>query len=298
MNKVYEIVTDRIIAELEKGTIPWRQPWKESGRPVNLVSRKPYQGINVILLRSTCRSSPYWLTFKQAKDLGGHVRKGEKATPVVFWKWTERTERDPETGEERKDRFPILRYYSVFNADQVEGIAVPEEAPRPFNPVEHAEGIISAMPSRPEIQHRGDRAYYSPRLDQVVLPPKGAFDSENGYYSVAFHELTHSTGHSSRLHRFDTEDLAPFGSTDYSKEELVAELGSVNTNGHNHVTMRRWNSRKLNTNGSRHTCRCSAATSAFRTSRCSTPSCMSPSMAANGAGYPHGLATGTPSTPA
>ena len=226
MNKVYEIFTDRIISELEKGTIPWRQPWKESGRPVNLVSRKPYQGINVILLRSTCRSSPYWLTFKQAKDLGGHVRKGEKATPVVFWKWTERTERDPETGEERKDGFPILRYYSVFNADQVEGIAVPEEAPRPFNPVEHAEGIISAMPSCPEIQHRGDRAYYSPRLDQVVLPPKGIFDSENGYYSVAFHELTHSTGHSSRLHRFDTEDLAPFGSTDYSKEELVAELGA------------------------------------------------------------------------
>ena len=226
MNKVYEIVTDRIIAELEKGTIPWRQPWKESGRPVNLVSRKPYRGINVILLRSTCRSSPYWLTFKQAKNLGGNVRKGEKATPVVFWKWTEKVQPDPETGEERKDGFPILRYYSVFNADQVEGVAVPEEAPRRFNPVEHAEGIISAMPSRPEIQHRGDRAYYSPRLDQVVLPPKGVFDSENGYYSVAFHELTHSTGHSSRLHRFDTEDLAPFGSTDYSKEELVAELGA------------------------------------------------------------------------
>ncbi len=226
MNKVYEIVTDRIIAELEKGTIPWRQPWKESGRPVNLVSRKPYRGINVILLRSTCRSSPYWLTFKQAKNLGGHVRKGEKATPVVFWKWTEKTDRDPETGEERKDGFPILRYYSVFNADQVEGVAVPKESPRPFNPVECAEEIISAMHSRPTIEPRGDRAYYSPRLDQVVLPLKGAFDSENGYYSVAFHELTHSTGHSSRLSRFDSEALAPFGSTDYSKEELVAELGA------------------------------------------------------------------------
>ena len=103
---------------------------------------------------------------------------------------------------------------------------MPQAQARPFNPVERAEEILSGMPSRPEIQHRGDRAYYSPRLDHVVLPPESAFDAESGYYSVAFHELTHSTGHASRLGRFDTEALAPFGRTDYSKEELVAELGA------------------------------------------------------------------------
>ena len=231
MNRVYEIVTDRIVAELEKGTIPWRQPWNGSGSslPENLISRKRYRGINAAMLYAKGYGSPYWLTFKQAKSLGGHVRKGEKAMPVVFWKFNEVKE-DKDTGERKNTvrDFPILRYYSVFNVEQVEGIEkhIPAEEARPFNPIDKAEEIVSSMPSRPIIEHKGDRAYYSPRLDQVVLPTKGRFNSEDGYYSVAFHELTHSTGHASRLSRFDTTDLAPFGSADYSKEELIAELGA------------------------------------------------------------------------
>ena len=224
----FEIVTARIIVELEKGRIPWRKPWKDSGLPINLVSKRRYRGINVILLNSTGHSTPCWLTQRQVNDLGGRIRPGEEPSSIVFWKWLQVTKVDPKTGKKRDIHLPLTRLYDVYNADQVEEISrhVPQEKPRLFNSIRLAEEILAGMPKCPAIQHRGDRAQYSPGLDQVVLPPMTQFDSETDYYSVAFHELIHSTGHASRLQRFEAEALAPFGSTDYSKEELVAEIGA------------------------------------------------------------------------
>ena len=227
-NKVYEIVTDRIIAELEKGTIPWRQPWKYAGLPANFVSKRRYRGINILLLSSAGHSTRYWLTQKQVENLGGYVRPGEKATLIVFWKWLQIAKRNAEAGKQKQVQFPMIRRYDVFNTDQVEGIGhrIPPEQPRSFKPIQRAEETISRMPNRPEILHGDERAYYTPWLDRVVLPPKTRFDSEDDYYSVAFHELTHSTGHPSRVKRFEANSMIPFGSLDYSKEELVAEFGA------------------------------------------------------------------------
>jgi antirestriction protein ArdC len=227
---VYDIVTEKIVSMLEAGTIPWRRPWTVENRmPANLVSKKAYRGINTFLLGATAMargySSPWWVTFKQAADLGGHVRKGEKATIAVFWKMTEH--QDSETGETKE--VPLLRYFNIFNLDQTEGIAAPAETETgsTFTPIETAERIVSDMPNRPEIRHGGDRAYYSPLLDYVQLPHPESFAQPENYYATAFHEITHSTGHKSRLDRGLGERLAPFGSPDYSREELIAEMGAA-----------------------------------------------------------------------
>lgn len=229
-SKVYEIVTERIVAALEKGTVPWRQTWAQSRWPSNLVSQKHYRGMNVFMLAAQGHRSPWWLTFNQAKALGGSVKKGEKGTPVTFWKFIERTEATDKG--QRTKRIPFLRYFTVFNADQCSGLEahVPKaDAPAEFRPIEAAAAIVDGMPQRPEIRHGGDAAYYSPLADRVQMPHREAFDAPENYYSALFHELTHSTGHESRLGRLkDRRDaLAPFGSADYSREELVAEMGAA-----------------------------------------------------------------------
>jgi antirestriction protein ArdC len=226
----YQVITDRVITLLEQGNIPWQKPW-QSGQllPQNLISRKAYRGVNVFLLHAMMYESPFWLTFNQAKELGGNVKRGEKACPVVFWKWL-----DVDENNERK-RVPFLRYYSVFNIAQCEGIEahVPEteQTKRQHNPIEAGERIVSAMPSRPEIKHGLDRAYYSPGGDFVGMPSPEQFKSGEDYYSVLFHELTHSTGHESRLNRKGVSGAdgqwSAFGSQSYSKEELVAEMGAA-----------------------------------------------------------------------
>ena len=120
---VYEIITDRIVRLLEDGVVPWRRPWAgPDDAPKNVVSRKDYRGVNAFLLSAMGYESPYWLTFKQAKALGGSVRKGERSTPVVFWKWIERASEDPETGETETKKIPLVRYYNVFNAEQCDGL--------------------------------------------------------------------------------------------------------------------------------------------------------------------------------
>lgn len=232
MVTVYEVVTDRILAELEKGVVPWRRPWRVTGgegMPANLVSKKPYRGINPFLLTCSGYSSPWWVSFKQAKSLGGCVRKGERGCPVVFWKIGEH---EDEAGRVRKSF--ILRYYTVFNVAQVDGIEdkVPKapgaEGGAPaFTPIESAARIIEGMPLRPSIAHGGDRAFYMPSADRVQLPKPETFERAEGYYSVAFHELSHSTGHASRVGREGIETVAPFGSPVYSREELVAEMSSA-----------------------------------------------------------------------
>ncbi len=228
-NTIYEMITERVITLLKQGTIPWRKPWSggsSSDMPINLKSKREYRGINVFLLACMGYSSRYWLSYKQAKEKGGQVRKGEKGTPVIFWKRYET--KDRKTGEDVV--LPVLRYYTVFNLDQVDGLEAPD-APEPvshdFRSIEEAERIIRDMPKRPEIQHAEPRAFYRPSTDTVNLPRPELFPEPEEYYSTAFHELTHATGHESRLNRRPSSEIRHFGDKEYSQEELVAEMGSA-----------------------------------------------------------------------
>lgn len=242
--KVYEVINNKIMELLQQGTVPWRKSWHaQSNYPKNLLSKKEYRGINIFLLGCQQYSSPYWLTFKQCQDKGGHVRKGEKSTPVIFWKWIDRKDADGADGEESigNGKIPMLRYYSVFNLEQIEGITAPpspETAINPFTPIERAEQIIAAMPLRPDIRHGGNNACYSPMLDYIKLPEPSAFQSPEEYYSTAFHELAHSTGHASRVGRKGILEPSYFGSHEYSKEELVAEMGAAFLCGHAGIEQR------------------------------------------------------------
>lgn len=233
---VYSVITERMIALLQQGTIPWQKPWSgQDQAPQNLLSHKPYRGVNTFLLHAMAFKSPYWLTFKQAQELGGHVRKGEKACPVVFWKWLEPKSADA-SAESKTKRIPLLRYYSVFNVAQCDDIPesripAPETTTRQHEAIEQAEQIVTGMPKRPSIEHGGARACYWPSFDRVDMPEAEAFSTAEDYYGVLFHELTHSTGHESRLARkgvAGTEgEWSAFGSTPYAKEELVAEMGAA-----------------------------------------------------------------------
>jgi antirestriction protein ArdC len=241
MSKVYEVITGQIVEQLERGVVPWARPWKVDGlAPSNLVSRRPYRGINVFLLAFRAATTPWWLTFRQAKALGGTVRAAERSTPVIFWRWIDRRGREVE-GEDagahddgrRGDRIPVLRYYSVFNLDQTHGIdprKVPCADACAVTEVPTAEEIVAGFPDPPTIEHRAQpRAFYRPATDSVTMPLRAAFDRTEGYYSTLFHELTHATGHAKRLARpsFDKNHAAPFGSEPYAREELVAELGAA-----------------------------------------------------------------------
>ena len=191
--------------------------------PATWSSKRPYRGINCFLLNISGYSSPYWATLNQINKLGGRVVKGQKSTPVVFWKWLEIE--DQETGE--KVEKPFLRYYRVFNLEQTTGIEAPESDKSKeieFTPIERCEGLIQNMPNKPMGQHKHQAAWYKPSLDLVNMPKPETFESEEEYYSTFFHELAHSTGHPSRLNRPTLTEMAPFGSTNYSKEELVAEM--------------------------------------------------------------------------
>lgn len=222
---VYEIVTDRIIQALEAGVVPWHQPWKV-GQAMNLVSKKPYRGVNPLILSLQNRKSPYWVSYKQLIDLGGTLKPDDKkASMVIFWKWMDTKEKDDE-GEMVK--IPLLRYYNVFNLDQIDGIEAPKEEKLEFTPVEMADKIITGYTFRngPSFLEAGDRACYSPTADMITMPAKESFDGVGEYYSTLFHEMTHSTGHKSRLARKEVVDVNLFGSDDYAQEELVAEIGS------------------------------------------------------------------------
>lgn len=225
---IYEQVTARIMEVLETGTVPWKKPWRSSEGARNLISNKPYRGINSFLLNCSPYNSPYWMTYRQAKEKGGSVKKGEKSTPVVFWKWLDRKDAPDEDENSTSGKVPLLRYYNVFNLDQISGIPAPvEEQPaNAFSPIQQAEQIIKDMPLKPNIMFGGNRAYYSPRLDYIKLPNQDAFKSPEEFYSTAFHELSHATGHASRLGRKGVLEPSYFGSHDYSNEELVAEFGA------------------------------------------------------------------------
>jgi antirestriction protein ArdC len=223
---VYEQVTERIIAQLEAGVIPWRKEWKSTGHshlPVNYTTKKPYRGINVLLLMSACFDDSRFLTYKQAQSIGAQVRKGEKGIQIVFWSTFDGKEK--ETDDARK--IPFLRTYTVFHVSQCDGIPadLPFDAPI-FEPIPAAQLLADNYLTREhiELKHGGDRAFYSPALDYVQMPSRESFASPDAYYSTLFHEMGHSTGHPSRLDREKSKGGNAFGSELYSKEELVAEF--------------------------------------------------------------------------
>lgn len=233
--KVYELINNRIMELLEQGTVPWRKTWNaQSNYPKNLITRKDYRGINHFLLSCMPYSSPYWMTFKQVQDKGGHVLKGSMSTPVIFWKFLDKKhvdiseEQDSGTGKIR-----LLRYYSVFNLDQTEGLPAPEpeETHKDHEHLQEPEQVIKGMPFKPEIRFGGNKACYSPSLDYVQLPHLHTFEGPEEYYSTLFHELVHSTGHASRLGRKSILEPSYFGGHKYSKEELVAEMGAAFLSG-------------------------------------------------------------------
>lgn len=222
MKDVYAEVTARIVEQLEQGVIPWHKPWIASGAAISRSTGKPYSLLNQILL---ARPGEY-ATFKQIQQEGGRVKKGAKSSMVVFWKWLE--QEDEETKEIKK--IPFLRYYNVFHIDQCEGIKAKHSKPLPniAQPDEAAEAIARDYLTRSGVRlihEEGNRAFYRPSTDSITLPLLAQFKNTAEYYSTLFHEMTHSTGHSSRLDRLTK--VAAFGSEDYSKEELVAEIGAA-----------------------------------------------------------------------
>ena len=230
----YQQVTELILEHLENGVVPWRCPWnREVGRPRNFTSGKVYRGINVVLLG--CRqfdaaASPWWMTYRQASERGGHVRKGERGSLVVKYgtfdlKGVVATKAD---GTKRQGRF--LRLFTVFNATQIEGIEFPPSATAgtgltPEQRIERAEAIVKAMPQRPIIREgNGARACYRPSMDEIEMPDFSIFQSPESYYGTLFHELGHATGHPLRLNRDSLTKHDAFGGQVYSQEELVAEM--------------------------------------------------------------------------
>jgi antirestriction protein ArdC len=219
---IYAEITNRIIAEMEQGQIPWQKPWMASGAAISHTTGKAYSLLNQMLLGRAGE----WLTFKQCQAEGGYIRKGEKSRICVFWKWLE--QEDEETGEVKQ--VPFLRYYNVFHISQCENIRAKYQQtnPNPAKADEAAEAIITEYVKREGVtlEHReGDAAFYQPAADRIVLPMMKQFTETAEYYGTAFHEMVHSTGHMKRLARLDT--TANFGGEEYSKEELVAEIGSA-----------------------------------------------------------------------
>ena len=234
---VYGIVTEKIVNLLESGIVPWRRPWTSTGLPRNLITKKPYRGINYFLLSASKFVSPFWLTMRQANELGGSIRKGEESTIVTFWKiddakQNETEELDVEPKDEKNRRRFVLRFYRVWNLEQcILPQAVLDKLPKmethQHDPIEAVEKIIAGMPNPPEIVRAGSKAYYSPITDRITLPPRELFESAAEDAATTLHELSHSTGHERRLAREGITEVAPFGSAVYSREELVAELSAA-----------------------------------------------------------------------
>lgn len=226
---VYEMVTDRIIEQLENGVIPWEKPWTgiRSGA-FNRISKKSYSLLNQMLLKHDGE----YATFKQWSDLGGKIRKGEKSEIIVFWKVLP-IEEVQEDGEKVVKQIPLLKYINVFHISQVDGVEpLPEEELHDIEPIEKAENVLKNYWTRENItvDHiAGNHAYYSPSFDKICLPLFEQFKDSNEYYSTAFHESVHSTMKESRCNRAEERKnkLVAFGSEEYSKEELVAEIGSA-----------------------------------------------------------------------
>ena len=223
---VYEMVTDRIIEQLEQGVIPWEKPWGGViDGAYNRISKRPYSLLNQMLLQH----SGEYATFKQWSELGGHIKKGEKSEIVVFWKLQPYEEENAD-GEKIIKQIPLLRYYNVFHISQVDGVDPKELDLNEFEPIEEAERIKTEYMTREHLkilEKLTDKAFYSPAFDYIQVPCKEQYRNVEEFYSTLFHEMVHSTGYKTRLDREDVKDCMYFGSENYSKEELTAELGSA-----------------------------------------------------------------------
>ena len=234
---IYNKITDLILDDLKQGTRPWFKPWRDS--PENLAiskplraNGKPYKGVNILMLWSAaadhCYNSPTWMTYRQAKKLGGQVRKGEKSESIVYVDTFTKKETDPASGDEISVQLPFLETYQVFNADQIDGLPAIQDdkqkaVVKKIEPIQLAENFFKATGMK--TVSSGNHAYYSPTLDVVQLPLRKQFRDAQSYYATLAHESVHRTGHSSRLARdFGAKS---WGDEGYAKEELVAELGSA-----------------------------------------------------------------------
>lgn len=228
---LYKVITDKIIKKLEKGTVPWRKPF-QSAEAVNWVTQKPYRGINALLL-----DGGEYATFKQINDAGGKVKKGEKSELIIFWELIEVEDKEVENEEkqnkeeketERKTNIiPFMRYYRVFEInEQAEGLETKRDIKKfKHDPIEKVEKVLEKY-QEPKFTENIGKAYYRPIDDTINVPPKEDFENIHNYYSTVFHEIVHSTGHKKRLNRKGIAELATFGDSSYSKEELVAEIGA------------------------------------------------------------------------
>jgi len=250
---VYEQVTQRIIALLERGTVPWQKPWKiKTGMPRNLVTKHPYRGINIVLLWAMDFESPYWLTYNQAHELGGYIRKGEKSTPVVFWKTMKPDKQSKEPDDNISDdsepvqtnplsqKRPqiIARLYNVFNLSQAEGLKNFPPLSEHLGTTTEPAKVYENMPNKPVIKHGMRSAFYSPSEDVIGMPSLTNFTDESNYWNTLWHELTHSTGAKHRLNRSTLTASEGFGSDPYCKEELIAEMGAAFLCAHADITER------------------------------------------------------------
>jgi antirestriction protein ArdC len=233
---IYAKVTDRIISDLEQGVRPWMKPWNAqhaAGRITRPLRHNgtPYKGMNVLLLWGEAvtegYAAPIWMTYRQAQELGGQVRKGEHGALVVYANTVTKTETD-DNGQDIEREIPFLKGYTVFNVQQVDGLPAHYHA-QPVSPlplperIEAADAFMNA--TGVIIRHGGNSAHYSPDRDAVQMPPFEAFNDKESYYATALHELTHATKHEKRLNRDFGRRL--FGDEGYAREELVAELGAA-----------------------------------------------------------------------
>ena len=252
MRDIYQDVTDKIVTALGQGVAPWIKPWTSTGSsnygphqpfPINAITRRAYSGINLPLLWAEARLKGFtqdrWLTFNQAKNAGGHIRKGEHSTLAVLYKPMEREEQTEsgqpvldENGQPKVAHFGILRTHFLFNIEQTEGLEtlnatlIETEPSDPFQANSAADNLL--LTSGAKIVHRpADQAFYHPFRDFIQLPTKTQFHNESGYYATALHELSHWSGHDSRLQREGVVAPSPFGTPGYAFEELVAEMGAA-----------------------------------------------------------------------
>ncbi|MDU0372075.1 ArdC family protein [Hymenobacter endophyticus] len=234
---VYEVVTNLIIDQLEKGVVAWKQPWSQGANgiwPSNYATKREYSGFNAFYLNLVAAGRPaLYLTYNQAKALGGQVRRGEKGHLITFFRPAERTkpaaEGQPQPEGKKKEQRGTLQYFTVFHYSQIDGIDF--ELPQPREEaqvptIEQAEALVDAYTTKPAIRFMQQRAYYSPGLDYVNMPTRESFTNSGTYYSTLYHELVHSTGHQKRLNRDGIVNWVGFGAENYAKEELIAEMGA------------------------------------------------------------------------